>query len=109
MIFLNIIFCGSLLYLHIKLYVMRRSYSRFWIFYILWSTVNFALMIMALYDTFGEFDKATEKFWPFTVGSPRYYDLLELLVYLLIPLIIHFAYRKVHHHKKEIQTSQDLS
>jgi hypothetical protein len=77
---------------------MKRADKIFWILYIIWSALNIGLLIMALNDTFGEFDKSTEKFWPFSIGSPKSYDYLELAIYLLMPLIIFFSYRLVHYY-----------
>ena len=71
---------------------MKKSRKGFWIFYIIWIILNVTLLIFAINDTFGEFNKTTEEFWPFTVGSPRYYDFFELAVYLVIPLIIFGVY-----------------
>jgi hypothetical protein len=62
--------------------------------------MNVALLVMAFYDTFGEFDKTTEKFWPFSLGSPKSYDFLELFIYLAIPLIFFYIYKLTHHIKK---------
>jgi len=79
----------------------------FWIFFIIWSILNVSLLVMAVYDVFGKFNKTTEEFWPFTVGSPKYYDFLELLVYLAIPLIVYYLsklvqyYHQPHTHKTE--------
>ena len=85
---------------------MKRKAKIFWIFYILWSIVNIALLVMAVNNTFGEFDKTTEKFWPFTVGCLNSYDFLELSVYLVIPLAIHFLtkYVRLYHLVKEEDT-----
>jgi hypothetical protein len=77
---------------------MKKPFKGFWIFYILWVIVNITVMIMAFNDTFGEFDKTTEEFWPITVGNPRYYDFIELLVYLGIPLFIFYLTRIIHPH-----------
>ena len=78
---------------------MKNSQKGFWTFYTIWIIVNISLLIFALNDTFGEFDKSTEKFWPITVGGARYYDFFELSVYLLIPLFIFYLIRIVHPHQ----------
>jgi hypothetical protein len=72
---------------------MKRSYKIFRVFYIIWSVMNIGMLIMALNDTFGEFDRSTARFWPFSIGSPKSYDYLELAIYLLLPLIVFFSYR----------------
>ena len=75
---------------------MKKSHKGFWIFYAIWIILNVTLLIFAINDTFGEFNKTTSEFWPFTVGNPRYYDFFELAVYLIIPLIIFGVYYFVH-------------
>jgi hypothetical protein len=88
-------------YLHKnKFCEMKRSFKIFWIIYFIWAILNVALLVMAVYDIFGEFDKSAEKFWPFSVGSPSSYDFLELLIYLSIPLIFLYLYKLTHHGKK---------
>jgi hypothetical protein len=77
---------------------MKKSHKGFWTFYIIWSILNIGLLVMAVYDTFGEFNKSTEEFWPFTVGGLRTYDFVELFVYLGIPLAIFFLTKLVHFH-----------
>lgn len=72
-------------------YCKSRS-KRFWITYIIWATVNFALMMMAVLNVFGPSDRSANEFWPFSVGALLYYDILELVVYLCIPLIVYYLY-----------------
>jgi len=79
---------------------MVKAHKTFWIIYLFWVIINLALLVMAFYDVFGEFDRTTRKFWPFTVGSPKYYDFFELLLYLGLPILGLFIYRLVHHPKK---------
>jgi hypothetical protein len=79
---------------------MKKKGKRFWALYILWVVINVVFLILAVYDTFGEFNKTTEEFWPFTIGSPRYFDFVELFVYLGIPLAIYYLTRMVHSQHK---------
>jgi uncharacterized membrane protein YhaH (DUF805 family) len=80
---------------------MKRSHKGFWMFYIIWTIINVGLLVMAVYDTFGEFNKSTEEFWPFTVRGLRTYDFVELFVYLIIPLAIFYLTKVVHFHNSE--------
>ena len=77
--------------------LMKRNNKIFWILYFIWAIVNIAFLVLAVYDIFGEFDKSSEKFWPFTVGGLKTYDFLELLIYLAIPLVFFYSYRFTHH------------
>jgi len=83
-------------------FVYREGQSKkFWIPYIVWGIINLALMIMAISDVFGTSSRNLREFWPFTVGGLKYYDLLEMVVYLTIPLIIYYFIRlgkKEQHH-----------
>jgi hypothetical protein len=88
---------------------MKRKTKIFWICYIVWSALNIALLIMALNDTFGEFNKSAEKFWPFSVGSPASYDYIELAVYLAMPLIFYLGWRLVHHHDASKERQEKIS
>ncbi len=72
---------------------MKKKYKIFTAFYLVWSVINLTLMILAMSSVFGTSNKTMTEFWPFTVGSLRYYDFYELLVYLGLPLIIFFVYR----------------
>ncbi len=85
-----------LVYLGIPLliyFVYRAGQSRkFWIPYIIFGIINIALMVMAVSNAFGTSDRDVKKFWPFSVGALRYYDMLELLVYLSIPLFVYYFY-----------------
>lgn len=77
--------------------VYREGKSRmFWIPYIAWSLINIILMVMAISDVFGDSDRTVKQFWPFSVGGLKYFDLLELVVYLVIPLSIYYIYRIAH-------------
>lgn len=80
---------------------MKKPHKGFWTFYILWTIFNVALLVMAVYDTFGEFNKSTEEFWPFTVGGLKTYDFVELFVYLLIPLVIFYLTQVVHYYSTD--------
>ncbi|MEI6764887.1 MAG: hypothetical protein WCM76_04545 [Bacteroidota bacterium] len=93
-----IVYLGMPLLIYI---VYRAGQSRkFWIPYIIWSILNIAIMIMAVLDVFGTSNRTVKKFWPFSVGELLYYDLLELVVYLTIPLIVYYVYLQVQHHQK---------
>jgi len=81
---------------------MKKSHKGFWTFYIIWTIINVGVLVMAVYDTFGEFNKSTEKFWPITVGGLKSYDFVELFVYMFIPLAIFYLTKVVHvHHSGE--------
>jgi len=86
---------------------MKKSHKGFWTFYIIWAIINVTFLIMAFNDTFGEFDKTTEEFWPITVGGARYYDFLELAVYLVIPLFIFYLIRIVHPNQIKKEKQED--
>jgi hypothetical protein len=80
-----------LLYPLLIYFVYRQGQSKkFWISYIVWGNINLGLMIMAISDVFGTSNRNVKEFWPFTVGAIKYYDLLELVVYLTIPLIVYY-------------------
>lgn len=81
----------------IIVYIVYRSgrSKKFWISYIIWGLLNITLMILAISDTFGTSIRTVSKFWPFSVGALKFYDLLELVVYLVIPLLIYYVYQLV--------------
>jgi hypothetical protein len=82
---------------------MKKTVNGFWIFYIIWVTANIALLAVAVFHTTNDFIQSVEKFWPFTVGLQAS-NLLELFVYLNIPLLIYFIYRFTYHHVKREKT-----
>lgn len=79
---------------------MKKKRSKFWTFFIIWSIINVTLLILAVYDVFGKFDKSAKEFWPFTVGGLKTYDFFELGVYLGIPLIVYYLTRFVQQHHR---------
>ena len=76
----------------IKLLEMKKQYKGFTIFYVIWAFINIMLLILAMSNVFGISDVTATEFWPFTVGSLKYYDFYELAIYLGMPLIIYFVY-----------------
>jgi hypothetical protein len=96
-----------LLYPLLIYFVYRNGRSKkFWIPYMIWGTLNVALMFMAVSDVFGPSDRNLAEFWPFSVGALKFYDLLELIVYLTIPLIVYYFYLMVQKDHQKNQQAQ---
>jgi len=75
---------------------MKRKSWIFWILYISWCIGHLVLFFVVLRNDYGGGYKASDEFWPFSDGRLKYYDWLELLLYIGLPLIIYALTRFVH-------------
>jgi|GEM_PF-1886165 len=84
-----------------RLRKLIKNHRRFLIFYLIWLIFHIGFLIS------GSHNFSANRFWPFGDGRLKYYDISELIYYLIIPFLVLFIWKLFMMNKKKEEIEDD--